>query len=276
MRPSTKIIIGILLSILLVSSAFIIGFSFSERANYSWTSEVSKYAISQENIIPTAINAYRTILLETKFDDFNNEYNVYPHGVLSVTSPTDTQKHNQVCMPEELSKYTEITSSNDTLIIRINMKDLNNKYLTDKDKPIRHIYTSVDGCNFYIYTNNGVDIINSLAGISVEVKNMETDFIKIHSQSNILIDQCKAKRIDPSGKVACNITGSKARELNIDIDNISSWSVRNSDIEVENLTGSRRNMRYTRSAKMMNWYPKTKDAKLEVILNGDTAKVVFP
>jgi len=273
MRPSTKIIIGILLSILLVSSAFIIGFSFSERANYSWTSGASKSAISQENIIPTAINAYRTILLETKLDDFNNEYNVYPHGVLSVTPPTDTQKHNQVCMPEELSKYTEITSSNDTLIIRIKMKDLHDKYLTDKSEPIRHFYTSVDGCNFNIYTNH-VDVINKLGGISVELRNIETDRIKIDSKSNALIDQCKAEVVILSGQ-SCEISECNVGELNIDTDNISSWSVRNSDIKVENLTGSRSNMRYTRSAKTMNWYPKTKDAKLEVILGEDAAQVVF-
>ncbi len=277
MRLSTKIVLGIILSLLLLSLGFIIGFSFTDRVNYKWDSNDHIKNIPQENMTLVEVNPYRTVLLEMK--EGNNEYNVYPQGSLYVGPVTETEKHNHLYMPEELLEYTEIVSQNDTLIIRVKMKNLNDKYYTNEDNRKGRIFTQISGFNFYIYTTDVDAINNGLSRINIDVKEIENNSIKIHSVCDIFIHKCKTKVIEPSGNGhICKITESKTQELNIDLDNISTnWIVENCEIDVENLTGSQKsNVQLSKNeAKVMNWIPKTKEAGLNVTLYGDTTKVVF-
>jgi hypothetical protein len=75
------------------------------------------------------------------------------------------------------------------------------------------------------------------------------------------------------------LTNSQAKELSIDLDQIEGdWQIENCDIEVKNLTGSKKhNVSLSKNeAKIINWIPKNQDAELTVTLKGDTAKIVFP
>jgi len=277
MKLTTKIVIGFILSIFILVLGFIIVFSFTDRVNYSWNSE--KLSISQENIISIDVEAYKTIWMDSE-PSMCNEYNVYPEGTISIKPVTVPNEENKLFIPKELTQIFNIISSNDTLIIRLKIKDLYDKY-TENTSRNKHLFSGIGGFNLSVHTNT-VDIISNLSGIKTDVRNIETDKIKINTPGDIYIDSCQADIIEPymiSNRKSFKLKNSQVKELNIDLDCMANnWKVENCGIEVENLTGSDSyKVELPKSeAKVMNWIPKNKDAKLNVTLRGDTARIVFP
>ena len=278
MRFTTKIVLGIFLSIFLLSLGAIIGFSFTDRVNYNWTSK-GKLSISQENIISVDLKPYKTIRVEKDLYP-GDKYNIHLQGTLYINPITASDEKNKLFLSEELFQFSDIVSSNDTLIIRLQIKDLHEKYVANKPRKVSHLYV-IEGFNFYVHTNT-VDIISNLNGVSIDVRNIKTDKININTYGNAYIDSCQTGVIEPHVRgwhKSFRLKNSQVKELNIDLDLMAgNWTVENCDIEVENLTGSGKyDVQLPKSeAKIMNWIPKDKDAKLNVTLYGDTARIVFP
>jgi len=274
MKLTTKIVFGIIISIFLLSFSVIIFVSFLNIEN----SDIDVVPIiSQENIIPVKIEPYKTIFIDEVQNQ--NSYNLYPSGTFLFKPVINDGEKNKLFLPEELLQFTEIISSNDTLIIRLKMDELNEKY-SIAEKRVGMFY-HFDCIKFFIHSNT-VDIINNFSGVKIEIKNINTDKIKIHSFGDINIDSCQVDMIKPivmSRWKSFSITNSKVKELNIDLDNIGkSWQIENCDIEVENLTGNgNHKVNLPKSeAKIINWIPKDKEAELTIKLFGDTAKITFP
>ena len=277
MKLTTKIVLGIIISIFLLSAGVIIGISFIDIEKYrqSYTG-VSLPRISQENIITVEVEPYQTIMVEKELMNDKRDFN--PFGTILIKPVINEGEKNKLLLPEELLRFTDITSSNDTLIIRLKMDELYEQHYPNKETKSGILY-ALDGANFFIHSNT-VDVICNLYGIKLDIRNMETDRIKINTYGEVTIDSCQVNLIEPSmHRRKFLLTNSQVKELNIDLDRIGyGWQIENCDIEVENLTGSgkyRTDLAMS-EAKTMNWLPKSKDAQLTVTLHGDTAKVMFP
>jgi hypothetical protein len=276
MKLTTKIVTGIIISIFLLSIGVIIGISFIDIEKYrqSYTG-VSLPRISQENIITVEVEPYQTIMVDKELMNDKRDFN--PFGTILI-KPINEGEKNKLFLPEELLRFTDITSSNDTLIIRLKMDELYEQHYPNKETKSGILY-ALDGANFFIHSNT-VDVICNMYGIELDIRNMETDRIKINTYDDVTIDSCHTNLIKPTMSKGGRflLKNSQVKELNIDLDQIGyGWQIENCDIEVENLTGSgkHRTDLAMSEAKSMNWLPKSKDAQLTVTLHGDTAKVIF-
>ena len=274
MRLTTKIVLGIILSIYLLALGLIIGFSFTDRVNNDWSrNHANRSTISQENRISVDVKPYNTIWL-----DLRHDYTIVMIGTLHIKPIVNPEEKDKVFLSEELSQFVNIISSNDTLIIRLKEKELDDKYYI-KNKKINH--TLIDGFNFHVYTDK-IDIINNVSNIKTIIQNVTADRMNFSSLGDIYIDSCQANIIEPEVRGSdkeFRLKNTQAKELNIDLDWMTyNWSVENCDIEVENLTGhADHDIQFPKSeAKILNWIPKNKDAQLNVTLFGDTARIVFP
>ena len=276
MRTTTKIVIGIILSIFILVIGFIVVFSFSDRKHFN---NYDRYRIttSQDSMQRIKVNPYKTIRLTTEVTQHECDYNVTPEGEFSLIPATNDAETNHFSFPKELSDFFTATSVNDTLFIKINMKQLQDKFGFKNKNGIRRM---VSGFVFEANTNN-IDVINDFSEINVTVRNIETDKIAITGFGSVYIENCKADVVLPAVKAEYRefkLKDSQVKKLNIDLDNMGNWFVENCDIEEENLTGSKSShVQLPKSeAKAMNWLPKNNDAQLSVTLSGDTARIVYP
>jgi len=268
MKLTTKIVLGLFISIFLLSFVAIIGFSFLDRGKYDNRFVNTFLSISQENIIAVEIEPYQTIKIDKI--QTQDKVNVHPTGTIQLKPINNQEETNKLFLPEELLQFTDIVSLNDTLIIRLKINEIREKYKN----------TLIEGFNFFVHTNT-VDVLCNINGIKVDVSNITTDKIHIKTTGHIEIDSCQVNLIelyDISDSRSFLFKNSKIKELNIDFDQMGSWKIENCEIEVLNLTGSKRhNVSLTPSeAKIMNWIPKNEDAQLTVTLRGDTARIEVP
>ena len=273
MRLSTKIITGIILSIFLLTTSAIIGLSFIDTEKYERQIRTSDATVSQENIITLSVEPFQAIKISYAAKN-QREHEIYPFGAMHLQPVMNEEDKNKLSLPEELLRFVDIASSNDTLIIRINMDKIHEQYRPSvMERPM-------SGVNFFINTSM-VDVINNAENIKIDIQNMTTEAIHLQTNGSVYIANCQADIITPrmerSGRF--QLKDSQVRELNIDLDQMGrSWQIDNCDIEVENLTGSNRhNVNLPKSeAKIMNWLPKNADARLNITLRGDSAQVIFP
>lgn len=270
MKLTTKIILGIILSIFILSIGLIIGLSFKDRERYDHAN--SRHTISQENIIEINVAPYKVVHLRDL--DNTNNYNTHSQGVLYVKPLQNESDKNKLSIPEELAPYIVTQSSADTLTIMVDMHKIDDAF-----HKTNYFYTVVSGVNMYLYTDI-VNIKNDRNGTTTEINNIKTDHIKVNSCGSVHIHSCKAITVEPviRNYNDFSLKESTVKYLNIDLDQIGSWYVENCNIEVENLTGSNyNNVQLPKSeARVMNWLPKNKDSQLQLTLYGDTARVTFP
>ena len=282
MRLTTKIILGIILSILIVSLLFIIGFSFSERGNYDnpYSHEIS---IPQDNPVGINVEPYRVIVLEEdkagivleeKVNGIMHIFLSYSKNNSLTLNSITSGEENKLFIPEALYDLIAAKTDNDTLTIQIKTDELRKKYGKDGKK-----YMSLSGINFCLYTSN-VDVINHLNNFSTQVSNIETDSIKIVSNGNILIESCKSVVIEPvshKSNSTLTVQNSVAKTIHLDLDIIRNWYIEECNIEVQNITGSgKHNIRqYRKETGKINWYPKNENAELNITIPGDTMQIVL-
>ena len=291
MKLTTKIIIGIILSIFVISLLHIIIYSFTDRKNYRMTIRNKSISIPDASKPCFDVKPYRVFIfsLEQQADDeikyyymLNNE-----NCGLFINPAPEKEKENTLVIPETLNDFISTQIKSDTLIVKINFEELRKKHLIQDEEfekikrtTIRY-GIAVSGLNLYLHSSN-VNIINNLNGLRTEVKNIETDSIIIYSSGQIAIDSCKAILINPVPGKGFTLTNSSAKILNIDLDLIKgTWKEENNTINIKNYTGSRDNHEMNikqdigSKDEVINWLPKNKDAKLKINLKGDTAQIRF-
>ena len=275
MRLTTKIVLSIITSIFLLSFGIIIALLINAKKNNYYENDFPRI-ISQENIISVDIEPYKTIWIDE--EENLKDIQIYPAGTLLLKPAIREEEKNKLFLPEELLPFTTIVSSNDTLIIRLKLEGLHKQYVPTKQMN-KHIIHVLDGVNFVMHPNT-LDVISNINGIKIDIRNMKTDRIDICTFGEVNIDSCQVDRINPDmrrGRIFL-LKNSQVKELNIDLDQMgSSWIVENCDIEVENRTGSgnHRADLPKGAAKIVNWIPKNKDARLAVTLYGDTVRIVY-
>lgn len=272
MRLTTKITIGIILSVFIISLATIIAFSFSDRKKYKSRFQSDMVAIPLDQKTGIDINSYQVIVLDKEQTD--TEVNYYwntENCCLTFNPVTIENERNKIFMPEALSDFVTINIFDDTLTVKVNVEELRKKYLdTNKYNIV------ISGLQFNLHTS-AVNVVNKLNDVRTEIRNIETDNIDIKTSGDVTIYGCNTdKAAILSGSL--KIIDSKIKELNLDLDHMRSWKIENCTIEVENLTGgNNHNIQQPKDeAEKINWLPKNKDARLNVTLYGDTSQIVFP
>jgi len=277
MKLTTKIIFSIILSIFVISLLFIIGFSFSDRKNYHRAYNSNVINIPQNSPIGIDVAPARVILLEMERTDTQDEifYGFTSDNNSINLSPMTAEEENKLFISEALYGYVAAKTNNDTLRIQIKVDELRKKYEATDFKN----YVAFSGFNLNLQTSNA-NVVNTLNGFLTKVSNIETDTIRIVSNSNILIESCKAIVIEPvvdDSHRKVNVRNSVAKEIHLDLDGLRNWNLEGCNIEVQNFTGSgRHNITLDRNkAGKINWYPKNENAELNIKVQGDTAQIVF-
>ena len=277
MKLTTKIVLGIIISIFLLSFVFIICISFIDKENDMFNPNSRFKSISQENIISVDIEPFKTVFIYEELEQ--KRRNIFPGGTVTLQPVINENEKNKILLPEELLKFTGITSSNDTLFIWLKMDEVYEQHeesISAIEK--RGMAYALDGFNFYLHTNL-VDIVCDIDKIKIDIQNIKTDIINVRSFGEISIDSCQANLIETYSRhwKTTLIKNSKVKELSIDLDVIKNWKTEGCEIEILNLTGSgKHSVLFTENTtKVTNWIPKNKEAQLMVTLHGDTARIVF-
>jgi hypothetical protein len=271
MRLTTKIISGIILSIFTISLIFIIGFSFTDRKNYEG-SYLNNINLSQENKKGIELPPYKTILIDEVAFESNGRYRLSANCNIDINPTSESHNSDMMFVPESIKDLISFDTYGDTLKITLSLHNIH----TENKKRL----------NFYSGFNinlniSKIDVISKVPGLSVTANNIQTDSMKIKSSGNIFINSCKADVIEPS--LFANyrqllIKNSEMIKLNLDLDNISNWKIENCNIEEENLTGSKTHRITQRKdeSKIINWHPKNDKAILNITIESDTARIIFP
>jgi len=283
MRLTTKIITGIILSIFVLPLLLIIGYSFTDRRSYrsqSYTMHDIKLPPSEQ--IGINIDKCRVIKFEEE-SKYHYHRAINGENGLFVLPVQSAKESNKLFIPETLNDYTSIQVNNDTLVVRIKIDEIGEKY-GKKDESLEKrqrqgvgYRITLSGFNLYLRTSK-VNIVNQLNDIQTHISNMETDSIKIYSLGEITIDACKAHVIEPDSKRKITIRNSAAKTLNMDLDQVTDWRIENCDIKERNYSGSRRNHIMTFSEKetgTINWLPKNENAELTMKFKGDSAQIKY-
>ena len=313
MKLTTKIIIGIIGTIFILSLLFIIGFSFSERRfNKSDYVPREKRYIPQENQIGLSLAPHRVIVLEedytgTRFEDEKRpgsiRANMYLPFSLTVNL-TNPEMENKLYMPEMLSGCIVTKMNNDTLTVQIKHYELRKKY--DNKDSIN--FLSIYGADVCLHISN-INIIDKTSS-TVKISDITTDSILINSNGGVLLNSCNANviminahggvllnscnanvmMIDAHGDVlieACTanvidpvygkltVKNSFVKTIFLDLDRNKSWSLEECEIENQNVTASGQHTInwYRNEVGRINWRPKNKDAALFIKVPGDTTQI---
>ena len=266
MRLTTKITLGIILSIFVISLIFIISLSVIDGENRS---NVNVIELPQDNKTGIELSAFKTIIIDegTSGLQENFSYNLISdfRPILEKNSP------DMLYIPEVLKDYVSVNTLKDTLTIKLYLNDLGKKYKNEKYR-IQHI--SEINLHFNV---SEMDIINKMKNSSINIKNIETDSIKIDSYGNIFIDSCKVQFIEPNVRKRVTITNCDIKRINLDLDYLQQWSIEKCNIEETYYTGSKKhNLTLHDNSGIKYWIPKNKDAKLVMTLQGNPAKINFP
>jgi hypothetical protein len=270
MKLTTKIILGLLITFFVGSLAFIIGFSRSERRFYRGSGPQS-ITFPQDSIATVETGKFRVVRIED--DDFDNFYmNGDNCSFRLIPSTAVAEKNPYIQIPASIKDAIDVSNYGDTLTITVKMIDLAQKFGIQGQRP-PHIFA---GLNITLMAEK-VDVINNFPELPIIVDGCIADSIIIRKSDVARINNCKAKIVDNGNIGNLYIDNSRIEVLNVDLDIIYNWQVHDSEIGVENLTGSghHRVIQRKTEAKIVNWVPKSENARLDVELFADTVAVRF-
>ncbi|OJU54097.1 MAG: hypothetical protein BGN96_13670 [Bacteroidales bacterium 45-6] len=228
--------------------------------------EGSILKLDQKNSSSIDVAPYHAVKLDIANPDAR--MSVMPQGVISFKRLVSEDKKDKLFMSSELKKYTIVKVMNDTLFVTIDWQKMKS-YFTKGEMRI------VSGVNYTVYSDN-VDFINLVPTITTEINGLNAQFIRVSSLGDVKIGSCTADKLE-SARGNLQLNNSKLKQLNLDLDEIYNWEVKDCEIGEENLSGSKTHyVKTPRSeTKALNWYPKNKDARLNIELSADSARLVF-
>lgn len=262
MRLTTKIVLGGILAIFIGAIIFIVALSFTDRKSF----EDSSWELDQKNIESIDVGPYQTV----KFAMANQEetISVMPEGTISFRHPASEDRKGKLFMPNELKKYTTVKVVKDTLFVSIDWQKLKSHFGEGKISNIRIV-------NYTIYSDN-VDLDNWIPTMKTEINGLHAHNIRVNSIGYVRVESCTADKLE-SVRGNFILKNSKLKQLSLDLDEIYNWQIENCQIDEENLSGSKTHyIKTPRSeTKALNWHPKNKDARLNIELLADSARLEF-
>ncbi|NDW18287.1 hypothetical protein D0T53_06970 [Dysgonomonas sp. 216] len=215
------------------------------------------------------IAPYKVVLLDYETQQ-NNQH--YLKGCLFIEPAAKTNNKKEITYSKKLQPYVNIKNSNDTLIIKLNLDRLYEDHNIKSN-------LFVEKMDLKLSADSSINIISNVYGLGANLKNIVTDDVNIKMTGSINIENCSIKKITPEIKRnnSFSIKKSKVDTLNIDLDALDWWEVKDCDIQVEVLTSSRHKSVYfpKSEARELYWNPKNKDARLNIELKADSAIVHY-
>jgi hypothetical protein len=269
MRLTSKIVLGIILFVFIGAIVFIVGLSFVN------IEKVDNFRISQKNVVGVEVPPYKAIVIYQKIHD-NITAAIRTDGVVSFKPLTESTQRNKLYMPTELRKYLDIKLQNDTLVIQLDMQKLEKQFT---DRKNFNSFGVVEGIDFTIYTD-GVDVTNTAYGLAIRMDDLNVESLKVNSAAKVNIVSCNAQSLQFSSDAGGGqliLENSRIQRLNLNLDKIADWQVKDCQIEEENLFGSKTHfVKIPKSeTKVLNWHPKNKNARLNIELLEDSARLEF-
>lgn len=273
MRPTTKIVLGGILFIYIISLVLIICFSFSERRYYK-NFVFGDINIPNENLTAIDLEPYHTVILEEVMSQAKSIMSYTNRNVLRI-NPISVGGENKLVIPESLRGCIAIKTHDDTLKIQLMTEELRIEFGKGYEN-----YLNFSGIDLCLHSST-VDVINKIDNFRTIVSDIETEVVKIVSGGAILIESCKAIDIEiaPSISRSCflSVKNTVAKTINIDLDVIDMKLEEGCEIEEKNLTGGKRHIieLERKDRGKINWYPKNSEAELAITVPGDTVQIIF-
>lgn len=278
MKCTTKIVLGIIVAIFTLSIIFIIyaaiWYNGDERNYFPEYYGTLSYQIPQGDVTTYDLDSFQVLRFETVSGDGYSGRML--KGELIVRSQISETDKNQLVVPSAISRYINMEAVGDILKIRVDREAILELYKDSIDKK----YESLTGLDMSLYlSDRNVKIMNTIPYINVFVDSLNADMVDMLVESGKI--KVKSSKITHLRTQAHRygsflLQQSEIDTLTLDLDNINGWTITDSRIEVENLTGSGyHNVQQSkRESKVFNWIPKNKDAKLNMSVS-DTLQVVF-
>ena len=212
MRLTTKIIIGIILATFIIPLTFIITFSFSDRKNYNkspFNYEVITASRDSENEID--VEPYKVVVLDKHTAGQNEHIYWFRDDCLVSLNPVTTEnERNKLFITEEFAGFVTVNTLNDTLTIKVKLDELGEKYeKADKNN------VAISGMKFKLHTST-IDVVNKLNGVVTEIRNIETNKIKVKAESHVSIHECDVNKVIIQKAGSLDIKNNKLKELSFD------------------------------------------------------------
>jgi len=289
MKLTTKITIVIILTVFALALLFIIGFSFTDMKNQTRRGRNSnsnnvvipvdieivekkcgqfkKVVFAADSIADIPVMFIDLIGYET---DENGEKKVSDY-INYIKLVDDDTGDGALTMSAFISDFIYSENIDDTLYVRLNTPELLKKLGNPKmEKAL------ISGFQLTLKVQN-LHIVNKMSGVHMEADFIATDTMNFESRGGVTLNGCYADVFAFSNVSALFMRHCNIRELNIDLDNTYHWNVYKCSIGVENLTGSGNHTVQQRKteSQIVNWLPKSREARLQVQLYGDTTKIKF-
>jgi hypothetical protein len=255
----------LLIAIFGLSLAFIVGFSRSERTHYNEYS-TEHFSIPQDSMATVEVGKFRVVRVEDDdFADFNmNNDNC---SFRLIPTPVGTGLALPFLqIPESIKNCIDVSSVDDTLFIYIRMRDV----LQNIDSKRNNF---VSGLNLTLAAER-VDVVNNFQRLKTVVEEFDADTVAVIA-NYISIRRCRAKIVDTGTAEHLHLWDSRIGTVSVDLDVTHDYRIENSEIDVENLTGSGYNDLRTITAKTLNWKPKDVASNLHLLITGDTTTVML-
>lgn len=285
MRLTTKIVLGIIATIFLISIISIVCFSI----NYEKL--IAEEELNTEDIKMTSIDIppYKFIMLNM---ESNDDFIYYP-GTLDIHPLMDENEKKKWPFPNAGEKdkliVTEVLKPNirqvlsgDTL--KLFLKPTDKMLRGAKDRRMYHLDSEV---NMLLFTDSDINIINNIQFISVNIKDITANSIRVGSHGKTWLQNCTVNTFNPAIDDKSesflmirnlSIDNSKIDVLNCRFVEDNELNINNSKIETGNLYGYTNNKIIipSNTFKKINHVKKSDERALNVEILSDTVQFIFP
>lgn len=188
---------------------------------------------------------------------------------IRITTSSDSAKLGKLILPIELDNCVTTQQKGDTLIIRFS-----NLRAVEKEKKISLLKEMV--LQYYPKTLCGVKN-TGIARLRFETFRADTP-LRIEAKEEVgFFDSCSLVKLEIKEVGILKLENCKVDTLNLGLDKVRDWWVKDCEIKVENLSASGRAGVYVprSEAAEVNWYPQGKDAQLEITLSNTPARIRY-
>ncbi len=197
---------------------------------------------------------------------------------LEITSPTAADKNKNIkpgtlVLPSALKKALRISRKNNVLHLSFDASELAK---WNKENGRRYNRTI-----FYLtyYADKQLEKVTTYPFVKCTLKSLHLPLLSVNLFGGDLTaeDSCSFQSLRVvafpyESSSTCSLYQLFVDTLDLDLDNLSSWSVQESRVKVENLRGSEENSEVNYSpetgSEVLNWLPKTEKASIQLKSKG--------
>lgn len=265
MRKTTKILIGVISSLLLLSMIYIVRQSFVgpvKRQGVMFSKSLDSMTLT---------GTYKTI----KLVNIVGKKSPFILGDLNIIPATSSNKAGSFYLSKELTAFVHQHVVGDTLVLEFAYDKMSSNKVCRA-----HNSGQLDGAqlNLYLDPNALISVCNEIDGMAIHLKKAVYKQVNVNICSKLNVDSCQIESLSVAAKSSLSdvtISHSKVKYLSANLDHIYQWSMPKSVIEELNVTcSSSSDLSFSKAqCKKLNWKSKGKDARLNLTLSSEESSV---